>query len=260
MISWFEQRQVYVPSTWMEACELDCAFEDVYFTSRDGVRLNGWFMPAPKNSARARLVILLMHGNAGNLSHRASYYQAWLELGLNVFAFDYRGFGRSAGRPSEEGTYLDAQAAHEWLRQKGFAPTEILALGKSLGGGVASELALRETIGGLILQNTFTSIPDIGSEMFPWLPVRRLHRIKYDTLAKLPRIHVPVLVAHSRIDQTIGFHHGERNFAAANEPKMFWEIAGGHTGTIEVGRARYLEGLKKFLVTYFTSHPMITNP
>ena len=141
----------------------------------------------------------------------------------------------------------------------GASPTEILALGKSLGGGVASELALRETIGGLILQNTFTSIPDIGSEMFPWLPVRRLHRIKYDTLAKLPRIHVPVLVAHSRVDETIGFHHGERNFAAANEPKMFWEIAGGHTGTIEAGRARYLEGLKKFLVTYFNPDPMITN-
>jgi hypothetical protein len=196
------------------------------------------------------LVLLLLHGNAWNISHRLDFCRAWLELGVNVFVFDYRGYGRSASRPGEEGTYRDAQAAHLWLRAKGFAPDCIIALGKSLGGGVASELALRETLGGLILQNTFTSIADVGADLFPWLPMRWFNTIKYDTLSKLPRVHVPVLVMHSRGDKVIGFRHAGRNFAAANEPKMFWEIYGNHTGTLEGGRARYLEGLERFLANY----------
>jgi hypothetical protein len=253
MIRWFEHSQVYMPSTRMEASpsELGRRFEDVYFVTRDSIRLNGWFFPANTDSHRSHLVILLFHGNVGNICDRLEYCRAWLDLGVNVFIFDYRGYGLSQGRPSEEGTYLDAQAAHCWLRDKGFAAENIIALGKSLGGGIASELALRETLAGLVLQNTFTSIADVGAELFPFLPVRRLNRIKYDTVRKLPRVRVPVLVAHSRDDQVIGFHHAEANFAAANDPKMFLEIFGSHTGTIQAGRAHYLAGLEKFLRRYF---------
>jgi len=252
MIRWFEHRQVYAPSRTLEAsgAELGRPFEDVRFLTSDGVSLHGWFFPANPGSPRGHLVIVLLHGNVGNIGRRLHFYQAWLELGVNVFAFDYRGFGRSEGRPSEEGTYRDAQAAVQWLREKGFAAEHLLALGKSLGGGVACELALREPIGGLILQNTFTSIPDLGSELFPWLPVRRVNRIKYDTVHKLPRVHVPVLVAHSPTDDLIGFHHAERNFQAANPPKLLWELCGDHTSTIEDGRAQYLAGLEKFLRDY----------
>ncbi len=235
---------------WASGADLGRPFEDVCVTTSDGVRLNGWFFPADKTSPRAHLVILLLHGNAGNISTRLEFYQAWLELGVNVFSIDYRGYGRSAGKPSEEGTYLDAQAAYQWLRQRGFAPRHIIVLGKSLGGGVASELVLREPCGALILQNTFTSIVDVGAELFPWLPVRRINSIRYDTLAKLPGIKIPVLVAHSRDDELIGFHHGEKNFAAANEPKVFLEIQGRHTRTIEAGRAHYLRGLEEFLQEY----------
>ena len=249
MIRWFEHAQVYAPSRVLEAdgAALGRPCEDVWFTARDGLRLNGWFFPADKTSPRAQLVFLLLHGNAGNISTRLGWYQAWLHLGVSVFAFDYRGYGRSEGRPSEEGTYLDAQAAHQWLRQRGFAAANILALGESLGGGPATELALRETLGGVILQNTFTSIAEVGGDLFPWLPVRWLHTIQYDTLHKLPRIKVPVLVAHSRTDELIGFHHAERNFAAAHEPKMFLEILGQHTATLEAGREKYLAGLNQFL-------------
>jgi fermentation-respiration switch protein FrsA (DUF1100 family) len=187
------------------------------------------------------------------------FYQAWLALGINVLTFDYRGFGLSEGRPSEDGTYRDAQAAVHWLRQRGFAPERIVALGKSLGGGVASELAVRETVAGLILQNTFTSIPDIGAELYPWLPVRRLHKIKYDTISRLPRVKAPVMVTHSRGDDLIGFHHAERNFKAANEPKMLWEILGDHTSTVEDGREQYLKGLEKFFTAYLKS-PSISKP
>ncbi len=230
MLRRFEHSQVYHPSLNLEAtgAELGRPFEDVFFKARDGTSLNGWFFPANSNSPRARFAMLVCHGNAGNISHRLALYQALLATGVSVFAFDYRGFGRSAGKPGEAGTYLDAQAAHQWLRQKGFAGTNIIAYGESLGGGVASELCLREETGGLILQSTFTSIPDIGKELFPWLPVRWLGSIQYDTRSKLPRLKIPVLIMHGRADDLIGFHHAERNFAAAREPKFFCELNGTH--------------------------------
>jgi hypothetical protein len=253
MIRWFEHRQVYVPSKDHEAhpSELARPFEDVFLKAEDGLRLHAWFFPAAPGSPRAHLVLLHLHGNAGNISHRLAWYEAWLGLGVNVLAFDYRGYGRSEGKPSEHGTYLDGEAAYRWLRQKGFAAEHILALGKSLGGGVASELAVRERLGGLILQNTYTSIPDLAEELFPWLPARRLASIRYDTRVKLTRVQAPVLVAHSPEDQLIRFHHGERNFDAAKEPKMFWQLRGGHNETLEAGRAAYLEGLEKFLQRHF---------
>jgi fermentation-respiration switch protein FrsA (DUF1100 family) len=246
---WFEHRQVFDPDRHLETSgnELGRPFEDVHFQAVDGVGLHGWFFPADTDSTRKRFIYLLCHGNAGNISHRLDHCAALLETGASVFIFDYRGYGRSQGRPGEEGTYLDAQAAHQWLRQKGFAPTNIVALGESLGGGVASELALRESLGGLILQSTYTSIPDVGAELFPWLPVRWISTIKYDTRARLSRIRVPLLIMHSREDGLIGFSHAEGNFAVANEPKMFWEIAGGHNQFLEGDRARYLEGLNRFL-------------
>ena len=249
MLRWFEHRQVYQPDREIhaDAGELARPFEDVYFDATDGVRLNGWFFPADAGSARRHLVFLLCHGNAGNISHRLDHCAALLATGTAAFIFDYRGYGRSEGRPDEEGTYRDAQGAHRWLRGKGFASTNILALGESLGGGIASELALRETTGGLILQSTYTSITELGAELFPWLPVRRLGTIKYDTHGRLPRVKVAVFVMHSRADSLIGFEHAEKNFAAANEPKALWEIGGDHNLFLEADRARYLEGLNKFL-------------
>ncbi len=258
MIRWFEHRQVYVPSKKLEAgaADLQRPFEEVFFSASDGVRLHGWFFPANTGSPRRDLVVLLLHGNAGNVSHRLHFYEAWLGLGVNVFAFDYRGFGLSEGRAGEEGTYRDAQAAVAWLRGRGFAGERVIALGKSLGGGVASELALRERVGALVLQSTFTNIPDLGAELFSWLPVRRMHSIKYDTLNKLPRIEAPVLIVHSRTDNLIGFHHAEKNFQAAREPKMFLETGGHHTNVLDVDRAGYLAGLDKFLRKHFNHAPI----
>lgn len=249
MLGWFEHRQVYVPLRRMVArpADLRRPFEDVALTSIDGVRLNGWYFPAFRSSFPERRVILMLHGNAGNISTRLDYYEVFLETGASVFTLDYRGFGQSRGHPSEQGTYLDAQAACRWLEQKGHALKSIVAFGESLGGGVASELALREQIGGLILQSTFTSIPDLGCELFPWLPVRWLGKIQYDTCSKLPNIQIPVMVMHSRRDRLIRFHHSERNFAAAREPKLFWEIHGDHTKSIETDRNGFLLGLKRFL-------------
>src|SRR5688500_2852604 len=226
MIRWFEHRQVYAPSCAHEF-KPERQHEDIAFKASDGLRLHGWFFPGSKV---AHLVFILFHGNAGNICHRLSFYDAWLELGVSVFAFDYRGYGQSEGKPSEAGTYLDGQAAYTWLCQRGFAAEHIILLGKSLGGGIASEVALRDKVGGLVLQNTFSSIPDVGSDLFPFLPVRLMGSIRYETVKKLPRIKVPVLVMHSRGDDFIRFCHAERNYAAANEPKVFWEIHGSHNG------------------------------
>ncbi len=249
MLRWFEQSQVYHPERMFYAtgAELGRPFEDVRFAASDGVELNGWFFPAQTNSPRARLTVLVCHGNGGNISHRLELYAALLATGVNVFTFDYRGYGRSQGRPSEAGTYLDAEAASQWLQRKGFKGTEIIAFGESLGGGVVSELALRAPLGGLVLQSTFTSIPDIGAELFPWLPVRHLAAIHYDTQSKLPRLKLPVLVMHSRSDGLVPFHHSERNFSAANHPKLFWEIQGGHNDSLSE-RALFVAGMEKFLL------------
>jgi len=230
MFRWFEHSQVYHPYRQHEGspAELGRAFEDVRFKTDDGVELHGWFFPSNTNSSRAPLAFLICHGNAGNISHRLGLCEALLETGASVFLFDYRGYGQSEGRPGEQGTYRDAQAAHAWLGRKGFRGEKVIVFGESLGGGVASELALREAVGAIVLQSTFTSIPDVGAELFPWLPVRWLSSIKYHTRTKLPQVNVPVLVMHSREDDLIRFHHAEKNFAAANEPKFFCELRGSH--------------------------------
>jgi fermentation-respiration switch protein FrsA (DUF1100 family) len=248
MLRWFEHSQVYHPDRVLTAtgAELGRPFEDVRFKASDGVELNGWFFPASTNSPRAPFALLLCHGNAGNIGHRLDTCAALLATGSSVFVFDYRGYGRSQGRPSEEGTYRDAQAAYQWLRQKGFPGTNIIAFGESLGGGIAAELAARETVGGLVLQSTFTSIPDMGADLFPWLPVRWLGTIHYDTRSKLPRVKVPVLVMHSPADELVRFRHGQRNFAAANEPKLFWELRGDHNDPLAETK-HFIAGLEKFL-------------
>lgn len=249
LLRWFERRQVYQPLRRLavEASTLGRPCEEVFFHAADGVRLHAWFFPAATNSAYRRFAVVFSHGNGGNISHRLGTYELLLDVGLNVLAYDYRGYGRSAGKPSESGTYLDAQAAYAWLRERGFAASNILAYGESLGGAIAAELAVREPVGGLILQSAFTSIPEVGAELFPFLPVRWLASIHYDTRAKLPQVRVPVLVMHGRADSIVPFHHAEENFAAANEPKRFCELDLDHNDPLEWNAPRFKQGLLDFL-------------
>ena len=251
LIRWFEHTQVYHPERKIETsgAALGRPWEDAYFSTADGVRLNGWFFPANTNSLRRKFAILLCHGNAGNISHRFDYFEVPLDLGVSVFAFDYRGYGASSGWPSEYGTYLDAEAARGWLLERGFAPEKIVAVGESLGGAVVAELARRMPIGGIALQSTFTSIPAIGAELFPWLPVRWISSIQYDTLRKLPQIRVPVMIMHSRGDSLVGFHHGQKNFEAANNPKLLWELSGDHNESFAAGEGEFRAGMETFLKT-----------
>ena len=249
VLRWFEHSQVYHPDCTLVAsgAELGRPFEDLLFKASDGVGLHGWFFPAAFNSPRRQLAMLVCHGNAGNISHRLDLCATLLGTGVNVFVFDYRGYGRSQGRPDEEGTYCDAQAAHRWLVNKGFDGANIILFGESLGGGVASELALRERCGGLILENTFSCLADLGAELFPWLPVRWMATIKYETCTRLPKLKIPVLVMHSRGDELIRFHHGEKNYQLANQPKLFWELKGGHCDSVEDDRENFVAGVEKFI-------------
>lgn len=251
MLRWFEHRQVYHPSReWSATGEaLGRPWQEVRFRAVDGLQLSGWFFPAPTHSVRSPLAVLVCHGNGGNLSHRLALYAALLETGVNVFAFDYRGYGHSEGRPDEEGTYRDAQAAQAWLTQHGFPPRNTVVFGESLGGGVAAELARREPVAGVILQSTFTSVPDLGAELFPFLPVRWIATVHYDTLRKLPQLRRPLLLMHSRSDRLIPFHHAERNLAVANEPKRLWEIRGDHNDALEADRATFVAGIEAFLAS-----------
>lgn len=248
----FERIAVYHPYRQMDGtpAAIGSPFEDVWLTTRDGVRVHGWFMPARTNAppARAQLAVIVAHGNGGNISHRLPLYHLLRTLGLNVLAFDYRGYGRSGGRPTEEGTYLDAEAASDWLEGRGFARGRIIALGESLGGGVAAELARRRPgLGGLVLQSSYTSLVDVGTERYPFLLPRLLASIRYDTRARLPQLTSPVLILHGRDDTLIGFPHAEANFAAARGPKWLREIAGDHNDPPDTDAAQYLAGWGDFL-------------
>lgn len=170
------------------------------------------------------------------------------DLGLSTLIIDYRGYGRSSGEPSEEGTYLDAAAAWRHATQMlGFTAGRIVLFGESLGGGVAAQLAAENRPAALILASTFTSVPDMGADLYPLLPIRLLARIRYHTLARLPQIACPVLVIHSRNDDIIPFAHGRRLFETARQPKQFLEIEGGHNEGFVFGHEHWVKQLDAFL-------------
>jgi fermentation-respiration switch protein FrsA (DUF1100 family) len=248
LFRWFEHANVYHPTRDLAVRpeDLGWRFEEVRLRTSDGLTLHGWFLPAGTASNGTGAVILFCHGNGGNISHRLPVYEVLLETGASVLAFDYRGYGQSEGTPGEEGTYRDAEAALEWLVNRGFAPTQIIAFGESLGGGVATELARRHRLGGLVLQSTFTSIPDVGAELFWWLPVRWLGSIAYDTHKKLPRVQSPVVIMHSREDRLVRFHHAEKNYAAAKEPKWLVELQGDHNDALD-DRAALRAGVQRLV-------------
>jgi len=222
-------------------------FESVSFETTDRVKLSGWFIP----SDSARGVILFCHGNAGNIGHRLESIQIFHRLRLDILIFDYRGYGQSEGTPSEHGTYRDAEAAwHYLIEERQVNPNEIAVFGRSLGGAVASWLAQSQTPGALILESTFTSLPDIATTLYPYVPVRLLLRFKYNTAEYLARINCPVLIIHSRDDEIMPFSHGWRLFEIAKEPKRFLEITGTHNEGFITSGKRYEEGLNTFISEY----------
>jgi len=248
----FQAKLVYFPdkNIYVTPREIGLSFKDYYFKTADGYQLHGWHIPVEN----ARGTVLFFHGNAGNISHRLESIQVFIELGFAVFIFDYRGFGLSHGKPDEEGTYRDADAAWDFLvRELKEHPNRIVIFGRSLGSAVAAYLSSRVEPGVVILESSFTSTPDLGAHIYPFIPVRFLARINYPTNEFVAKISRPVLFIHSRQDEIIPFHHGEINFQSARDPKSFLEIHGSHNDGFIVSRATYINGISQFLSTYY--HP-----
>lgn len=241
-----QERLIFFPARTWEATptRVGLPFEEVWLEASDGVRLSGWFVPVEQ----ARGTVLFFHGNAGNISHRLESLALFHRLGLNTLILDYRGYGRSEGRPTEAGTYLDAEAAWRYLTQKRQIPAaQIILFGESLGGAVAAWAAETHTSGGLILLASFTSIPDMGAQAYPFLPVRWLARVQYNTLARMSKITCPVLLIHSRADEMVPFRHSQRLFEAARQPKQLLEISGDHNGGPLLSAQVYERGLAGFI-------------
>jgi pimeloyl-ACP methyl ester carboxylesterase len=220
------------------------AYEEVWLEAGDAVRLHGWFV----GRAEPKGVVLILHGNAGSIALRLDWLRMFHDLGYASLIVDYRGYGRSSGTPSEQGTYEDAGLAWNHLTQaRGFAARDIVLLGESLGGPIAAHLAARESPRALILHSTFTSVPDVAAQIYPFLPVRWIGRFDYDTRAYLRRVRSPVVVAHSPGDEIIAYSHGQALYAAAPEPKVFIELSGGHNEGFIFRRREWVAALAQFL-------------
>jgi fermentation-respiration switch protein FrsA (DUF1100 family) len=231
-----------------EPSDIGLAFEDVQIDTADGERLHGWLVPA----AEARGALLFFHGNAGNISHRLESIMIFNRLGLDVLIVDYRGYGQSTGKPSEEGTYRDAVAAWDYLvRARGVDPGRIVIFGRSLGGAVGAWLAARLPDDGrpaaVIIESSFTSGADMARRLYPVYPARLLTRLKYPVADYVGRIGCPVLVVHSRDDEIIPFTMGQALYEAAREPKAFIELRGDHNAGFWISREDYAAGLAEFL-------------
>jgi fermentation-respiration switch protein FrsA (DUF1100 family) len=224
-----EDRMLYHPRSAREDWEPPAPglpAEDVWLRSADGTRIHAWWCPYPG----AREAILYCHGNAGNLSHRHQLLPLWETLGKSILIFDYPGFGRSEGIPSEAGCCAAGDAAYDWLAQR-VAPERIVLLGRSLGGGIATDLAARRPHRALVLLKTFASVPDVAQDKFFFLPARWLVRNRFDNLEKIARCPRPVFIAHGTDDHLIPFAQAGRLFAAATAPKRFFPMPGvGHHG------------------------------
>lgn len=248
----FQDKVAYYPQIGRESHstprEHGMDYEALTLDTADGERLDAWFVPAPQ----AHGVVLFLHGNAGNMAQRMDSIAMFHRLGYGVLIFDYRGYGRSSGKPSEAGLYLDAESAWAHLtRRRGIAPDRVVLFGESLGGAVAARLAARqpprEQPGALVLASVFTSVPDLAADLYPWLPARWLARLRYDTAEALTQIRSPVLVAHSPDDEIVPFRHGQRLFQAAPAPKVFLRLAGGHNDGFIFMRPDWVETLAGFL-------------
>lgn len=226
LLAALQTRLIYFPGDPPTASpsDLGLAFEDLSLAAGSDT-IHAWFVPADE----ARGTVIFAHGNAGSMEHRLELIHSMHRLRLNVLAFDYRGYGRSTGSPSEAATYEDAEAAWTWVtRERGVDPARIVLWGRSLGGGVAVELAHRKRSGLLIVESTFSSLVDAARHHYPWLPVSWILRHRYESDRKIREIDAPTLIAHAPDDTIVPYRLGRRLFDAAREPKTWAELEGGH--------------------------------
>lgn len=261
----FEEKFIYFPVkhpggfwfvTKMQSPEgaISPTIEDCAFTTADGVKLHGWLCTPHRNTGGNHepvpyeMTLLWFHGNAGNITMRYDLIRIMMNIPVRVFIIDYRGYGKSEGSPSEEGLYLDARAAWDYLTiERETSPDRIIIFGKSLGGAPAVDLASKVDAAGLIVQSTFSSAAEMSRRMMPFLP-RFLLRTKMDSVGKIKDVHYQKLFIHSPVDEIVKYKLGRQLFDAASEPKEFYDVQGApHNETHTYGGKPYLEKLKSFV-------------
>jgi hypothetical protein len=246
-IFWFERKNLYFPLRRIEATpdDIGLIYEDVYFDAEDGQKLHGWYIPA-----NSKKVLILLHGNGGNICHRLELISIFHGIGLNVFIFDYRGYGNSQGIATEKGTILDGIAAYNYVRKLGTDPECIILLGRSLGANIAIELATMLEAGILISEGGFTSVMNIAKDLYRIRPPGFLIHNKYNALGKISKVNIPTLIIHGQDDEIIPIMHGLILYEEANEPKEFFKIKGGHNDGFILTGEEYYNRIKEFINEY----------
>ena len=248
----FENRLVYVPSRTLTQTPADynLPFERLELITADGTQIMAWALP--QENLESAPWLIYFHGNGENVSSYLSFTSELHALGVNVLMPEYRGYGESDGEPSEAGLYMDADASYQYLIERGVAPENIILYGFSLGSGVATDLASRKEVGGLVLEAAFTSLLDAARAIYRFVP-NGIMTNRFDSISKITDVDAPVLFLHSRGDFTIPFSQGRTLYEAANEPKTFSEIQGGHiamvNGTVD---PKGLEAIEEFLGQFKT--------
>ncbi|MBI5149973.1 MAG: alpha/beta hydrolase [Candidatus Omnitrophica bacterium] len=244
-VRYLENQSVFYPVRGVVAtpAALGLPFEDVFLKTRDNVSIHGWLV----KSTTARGMLLFLHGNAGNIGDRLGKIQMFHQMGFHVFIIDYRGYGKSQGRPSETGIYLDALAAYDYLRGRpDIASSKIVGYGESLGGAVVVDLAAKRELAALIVDSSFTNAADMAKLVYPFVP-SFLIKTKLDSIGKIRAVTAPKLLLHSREDELVPFALGEKLYQAAADPKEFLEITGGHNTGFDGSQEKMLRGVTDFL-------------
>lgn len=242
-----EERNLYIPGDTITLTpkNIGLSYEDLYIKTEDGESLNAWFVPAKD----AEITLLYFTGRAGNLSDTVSLIKIFNSMGINVFSFDYRGYGNSSGKPNEKGLYKDGRAAFDYLlTRKDINKDKIVAYGKSLGGPVAADLCLRRKLAGLILEGSLASLRTYVGDMGGFLPTELLVSEKFNTIAKVQKIHIPKLIVHGMDDDVIPFAEGRLIFNKAGLPKEFLPYDGGHDDEVFITSESYKNRLNKFFL------------
>lgn len=244
----FQHSRIFLPDRYPDGVWQPSSYglpaEDRWFEAQDGTTLHGWWIP----HKRARGTLLYCHGNTGSIAGRIGVFKYLRGLRVNLFAFDYRGYGRSSGTPSERGLYLDARSAFDFLIEDlDQNPAEVLVFGHSLGGAVAIDCALDRPMAGLIIQSSFTHIRDAAKSMFPTLPMHLAATRQFRSIDKVGELTMPKLFIHGRADETVPYSLGEELYEAAADPKEHYEVPGaGHNDVHRYGGVTYLRKVWRF--------------
>jgi Dipeptidyl aminopeptidases/acylaminoacyl-peptidases len=241
-----QDQMLYLPKRDLRGTpeQVGLEYEPVRIVTKDQEQIAGWFIPGGDKT------VLFLHGNGDNISGRLSHAKLWHDLGFSILLIDYRGYGESTGEPIEVGLYADGLAAWDYLtKERGIPAERIVVVGESLGGGVATWLSSHRPNAALVLDATFTSVPDVAAYQYPWLPARILSRNHYRSIDRINQIQTPVLILHSRDDRLIPFEQGQKLFERANQPKTFVELKGPHASGLSADPETYRAAIESFVAT-----------